>query len=735
MTKKNWTKGLIAILMGLAVVACSKESGTTAEQEFVDNFNALVMGGKTVDSLQDWSTSSSLPVKISVDMGTTSEYRVYILPSPPVMDGDAAYLGMAKLKSGESKTITIPRSVGDCLLYAACYDSDNHVVCQPFPTKSSGTEVVFSGMSPDTLTYDNTLTGENWSLPVVQFPDLSTYLNGFFFDLTALDGELSGDDLLRLGITSEYTGNVPALGTTKNIVLYVDNRWTLTSNQDLSYGNVLVVGRHGEIVIPEGMAFNAETGNGEKGLICVLPGGKITGEGILNIATGSDTYLYNWGTVTAAQVQLNGASFYNEGVIGDSAAVTTKVIFTADSISCGQLVNRGDIWLKHMSGDGFSLHNAGKVEVTDELTLSNSSRLADGSYTHFNSLVLNGSSDGTRTLYMGNAATLDVDDISIDNFGIWGPSGKNFTNNAILKVNNCSLCNTTEGQAGTYLLDHVELILPSTFDATYDKYDITANCRLLHYFFNAYEGRLVNTANYSWILIDDKDALAWSGGSTCACDDTSRQTCTYSTSPSFKTPWYSKDSYDDPLANCVYYAFETPVNSSKDYDYNDVILRVSVPVDQGDGTYVSNVQLMCVGNTVKTTVLYNGQPFGDEVHAVIGVPETKTANTSSITRYFYKIGELTFTDAYTHIDHLNFTLNVEDSNGKITTLETGTTPLYLIINGANNSSWFWPAEGVNIGVAYPKFSNWASDRHSHLYWYDSTNAVSNKVISWTVSND
>jgi len=566
-------------------------------------------------------------------------------------------------------------------------------------------------------------------------PDLSKYVDGSFLDIEMLEGEPTGNNMLRLAIVRDYTGYLPSLGIRDSLVLYVTDKWTLTFNQKVTNGNVVIVGQGGEIVIPEGMSLTANAGKGDNGLICVLPGGKISGEGTLDISTGSDNYFYNAGTITAAQVQLAGADLYNVGVIGTSSETNTTVTLTADSIGCGQFINRGTAYLKKLAGNQRSLQNAGTMEVTDELSITDVCRLADGSYTHCNSLVLNGDSDGTKVLYMGNAATLDVDDISIDNFGIWGPSGNNFTNNAILKVDNCSLCNTTEGQAGTYLLDHVELILPSTFDAVYNKDYITANTRLFHFWMNAYEGRLANTANYSWTMIDGKAAQAWSGGSTCACDDISRQTCTYSSSPSFNTKVYSKESYQVPLTNCVYYAFETPVNSSKDYDYNDVILRVSVPVDQGDGTYVSNVQLMCVGNTVKTTVLYNGQPFGDEIHSVIGVPNTKTANTSSITRVFAKIGELTFTDANTRIDKLDFSLNVEDSDGNVTTLETGKIPLYLIVNGAANRSWFWPAEGVNIGVAYPKFSYWASDMKSSLNWYDSSNAVLSKIITWTASDD
>ena len=99
---------MAAVAICLTAASCSEESNDI-EQELRDNFKALVMGGREVDSLQDWSTASGLDVKIAVDYGNTSVYKVYVLPSPALYDSEAAYLGMAQIRSGESKTITISR--------------------------------------------------------------------------------------------------------------------------------------------------------------------------------------------------------------------------------------------------------------------------------------------------------------------------------------------------------------------------------------------------------------------------------------------------------------------------------------------------------------------------------------------------------------------------------------------------------------------------------------------------
>ena len=737
MNRKSWIKCLAAVAICLTAVSCSKESEADSEKDFVENFKALVMGGKEVDALQDWSTSSGLSVKISVDFGNSSQYRVYILPTPALYDSEATYLGMVQLNSGESKTIKISRPAHQSLFYAACYDSDGHAMCKAFPARASGSEVVFSGRIPDwraTAGDDD----DRWSIPTLQQPDLTDYTTGPFVEASTLEAEPEGNDRLRLSISNDYTGYLPSLGIRGNMAVYVTGTWTLTFNQRVANGNVVVVGNGGKIIIPEGLTLSASSVNGgTTGQIYVQPGGVITGDGTVEYSTGSGTYSFNSGTISTKEIRLKGCSLYNTYILGSENTTSTAVTCSLnDAGEKGLLINRGYAWLSEISGDGLSLQNGAFMSVNSEIVLGSSSRLADDSYTYTPSLVLKGSSKGGHVVYMGNAAILEAEDISIDNFGVWGPIGNRFTANAVLKVGNCSGCSTTEGVADTYLLDHVELVLPTSFPVSYDIDHLTDNNRLLYGWLNACESRLINDNNYRWAQVGNKEALVWNESiSANGCGDDSRQTCIYGTSPSLSTSYLRKTSSYVPTGNAVYYAFETPDGTMRDYDYNDVVLRVTVPVDQGNGTYVSNVQLMCVGNTIKTNVLYNGETFGNEVHSVMGVADTKTVNVSTITRVFAKLGEITFNDSEARIDQLRFSLRIADSEGKVSTLETGETPLYIIVNGSTDRRWFWPTEGVNIGVAYPQFSNWASDMQTNLNWYDASNAVSTKVVSWTSDDE
>lgn len=384
MMKISRIKVLAAVAICLTAASCSEESNDI-EQELRDNFKALVMGGREVDSLQDWSTASGLDVKIAVDYGNTSVYKVYILPSPALYDSEAAYLGMAQVRSGESKTITISRPANNALLYAACYDSDGHAVCKPFAAKASGTEVVFSGRIPQSAVSSNSSsTGDRWSIPKLEFPDVSDYTTGPFVDVSTLMGEPEGNDRLRLSVSNDYTGYLPSLGIRGNMSVYVTGTWTLSFNQRVSNGNAIVVGSGGRIIIPKGMKLSASPlGNGGTGYIYVQPGGEITGEGAVEYATGSGTYCYNAGIISASEIRINGCSFYNSGILGRVTSTSSSVICLAnDEGSEGEFINQGGAWLSELKGDNLSLQNATYLNVSNQMTLSASSSLADGSYTY-----------------------------------------------------------------------------------------------------------------------------------------------------------------------------------------------------------------------------------------------------------------------------------------------------------------------------------------------------------------
>lgn len=759
MRTKNWIKCVVAASLCLTVISCRRDFGSKEEQVFVDNFKALVMGGKEIDARQDWNTVSNTSVRISVDYGNDGDYTVYISQTPLIFDTKAVYIGMVHLQSGVKKTINIARPANTALLYAACYDASGHAVGKFFPVTDGINELTFTGKSPTrTLSYSSTV-GHDWSVPDLSLPDLTRYTTGTLVDPADDSVDLNDEDEVHFHISSDFTGFLPSLGTFAKKSAYVTATWTLAFNQQVLRDNVLIVGEGGNIVIPKNFRLTSKPMAEESsGMIYVLPGGQISGDGTVEFATESGIYSYNAGVITAKNVSLYGGTLYNSGTLGStSSAVTTVNYAINDKGTPSMLVNNGIANLAALTGDEIAIQNGGYMRLAKDLLLNGASRMDDGSYTECSTLTLSGDSSGDKVLHMGNSAYMNcTGSISIDNYGVHGPSGDGFIANAILKVNNCTNCVTTDGVAGTYLLDHVELVLPSSFPTILNKgainewdgdkrgigigrleesYSGYNSLRMLYYWLNGYEGRLLNADSYQWTLGDSNYCLVWNSAASTGID-AARQTCTYSTSPSYDYSTFMKtETGSEPESGCIYYFFETLESATKDFDYNDVGLRISTPQDNGDGTFTANVQVMCVGNKTKTTVLYNGEPFGEEVHAAIGTAVKSPVNTSNISRIFSKLGEITFSGSdFLRTDRLNFSLSLEDADGNVTVeqqpTQLGDAPLYFVVNGNKVGKWFWPREGLNIGIAYPQFSLWASDVRTAIDWYDSSNSSNSKIITY-----
>ena len=677
---------VVALVISLLATSCSKEN-SYSQKEMTENFKALVMGGKDIDPSQTWSTATSTPVTISVDLEAGQQYTVYTFLAHPATGSSNTYTSMTVLASGESKTIRVAKPNDVDQLYAACYDAQGHVTCMPVIDN----EVSFSGNLSTAASYATHTTGNNWSVPVQSLPDLSRYTTGTLIDAAAIDTlDIPENDEMHFAISSAYNGFIPMLGTYTNKSVYVTSTWTLTYNQRVANGNTIVVGNGGKIIVPKDyMLSSSPLGEGSTGRIYVLPGGEISGEGALQLSNEIIGYHYNSGTITINEISLDGGTLYNAGTIGNSSSPATKLVGEASSSgTAGQLINNSSAYFSSTSGSALSIHNGGTISVSGNMLISSSARIDDGARIQCGTLTLRGG-DAGATLYMGNAAYLACNgSISIDRYGVWGPSGNNYSKNAIFRVGGCMQSNVTSGNAATFMLDHVQLLMPV----------------------NASGMNLLNN---------------WFNGGVQSDIEVSRKTCIQQL----------EGTLSSPKANCTFYAFEAPDdNSIRDYDYNDLVLRISTPYDNGDGTYTVSVSVAAIGSTQEIQVLYNGAELGKEVHEAMGIATNATINASNYSRSPDVLGQITLNDANTSLDKLGFTLRKKNSNGITQTLSQSTNtedaPLYLIINGDTQGKWMWPKESLNIGLTYLLFSTWANNIQSATDWYHSENASSSRVVSW-----
>ena len=167
-----------------------------------------------------------------------------------------------------------------------------------------------------------------------------------------------------------------------------------------------------------------------------------------------------------------------------------------------------------------------------------------------------------------------------------------------------------------------------------------------------------------------------------------------------------------------YYAFED-LGAIGDFDFNDVVLRLSAPESNQ-----STVQVMAAGGTLPVQVTYGGTNLGGEVHGEFDVQTGVMINTGQGPNLDpIELGVVNIA-ANADMANLPFGIVVSGAGSIKVTNEvdhTGEAPLMIVVSGYPSGDdagkWFWPREYMNISKAYTKFGAWGADVQSNTDWY------------------
>lgn len=179
------------------------------------------------------------------------------------------------------------------------------------------------------------------------------------------------------------------------------------------------------------------------------------------------------------------------------------------------------------------------------------------------------------------------------------------------------------------------------------------------------------------------------------------------------------------------YAFEDMTKEVGDYDFNDVVLQVSSPIDGA-----IKIKLLAAGATKNLRVGFNNKLTSDdnllfdgrEVHDVLGSSAGKITNTVSMNGTIYEM-TMSVDAAFSVRIHGDFYI-LDDTNAKIHIpefTEGGFTPGFVPYAIRVPKDWAYPRERVSIVDAYPDFVYWAQDATALNHWYD--NPVMENVFS------
>ena len=795
MKKVYLMKGMAAMALGLVVASCNKFDAfnpyaeqEAKQQEFTENFQTSVMNGQTIDQNQTWATTT--PVQVSVTPRTTGTLKIYT--ANPI-GNVVASLYTADVTAGTKTTFTVAKPADVSELYAVVINTkgliadqlafdatessvaidlnittsnSNRAARRTAPTKPSVPELDETNPIQEPSEPENVPTKSTSGVNVISESSSNEfYLGGdrtYYIESNVTLSKVTGiGDRCKVYMASKSKIEFTSTPYLKTGTLIYNDGGEIVANEGLNFDNAGVLWNKGTIDLKTkdiyygndgGIIYNVGTITNVKNFTVGQGGmlwneGSITASGTLS-GYNSNSKIYNAAncTITAGGLLLNNTSQYmwNDGTLKINGAVS----FT----NCvAKLVNNGRLEAESFDGSaGGCFHNmTDKVVVISgatNMTNSNAIWVNDGTYTTetfkvqggsnpvFNNCRLTvtdkftmGSNDGSRFILNAYASVICDDfDWNGDNYFLMG-------GNSLLLVNNTLLFNNNNTDKGFFQYGDDYSVISAKAITTDDTTNDWAAW---------YEGKIYVDADshFDQYIINDGQRSIYIGEGVVFTNKqfTAPVPDAWKTETTCRPAYNPGEQREDEIA-WYYYAFED-LGTTDDFDFNDVIIRVSAPVDN-----VSTVQLVAAGGTLATTVLYNEQVFNaTEVHELFGTTPSNSGmvNTGNgPEKKFVTLGTVTLTANDDPAD-LPFGISAQGTNGQLTKVthsveNIGKAPLVIVVagypSGDNAGRWFWPTERTMISAAYTDFGAWGANASSYQNWY--TNYDSDKVYQWDDSKE
>ena len=770
MKKMYLMKGMAVLAMGLVAASCNKmdfdqdayQKAKEAEsrQKFINN----VMGGQDIDPNQTWSTTKS----VSITVTPQKDGILKIYAANPI-GNIVAPLYTTTAVAGKETTFTVTRPADVEMLYATVLNEDGLIADLLAFNATEASAIV--DMTDDTTT--RSISRRAASAPTAPGYDQT---NPIPVPAAPTDLPTSANANIKIenNTTTEWGYDGKTVFIAENVTLTITQQWGRAGSKVYMSKGSKIVNTSGTLYMSGSYIYN-DGGTIEGGLLLdnnsviwnkgtidtkdaninyqndnslIYNSGMITAN---NFTVGQNGRLWNEGTVTAtgtlkgynsnakiynaagcnmnaAVFELDNSSqyFWNEGTLTVSGA------FKTTNSAAATTVNNGTIYAGSFDGSaGAHFFNANDaiVVISGETAITNSNTVwvNDGTYTSgtfkvtaggnqvFNNCRLTvtgkfsmGNYDGSRFVLNGHASVIcDEFDWNGDNY-FWLGGGSLLKVTKTLKSNNINSDKGFFNTTSEYAVISAKAITTDNPNGQWRAW---------------YEGKIYVDTDEHFALIKIND-----GQSNMKLADGALLTGKQGTAPveweeSTCRPEYKGKKKDPDPVMYYYYAFED-LGAIGDFDFNDVVLRVSAP-NNGELT----VQLCAAGGTLESQVIYNEQPLGTEVHKAFGVElgggNSDMVNTGYTKHDFVTLGTVTV-DNSADMKNLPFGIVVKGNDGKSVKVTNevdhkGTAPLMIMVSGYpegdNAGKWFWAKERVNISVAYPQFGAWGADVQTNQNWY------------------
>lgn len=744
-----YKNGLIG-LTALAVFSSCMSTGVYSEDaenraflsQYANNFSNNLLNGGTPDPTQTWNTATEISISATAPVaGTLKIYQedpVGNLPAP---------LYTATVSEGESVSFKVARPQNVTTLFAAIVNDNNDILANmPFDASGATAAVGFgnsstaSSAASSAAERSTSRAARSASSAVRKAASSHTFASA-----PASSDYATSSPVAESAEISAASGTYCAGSTTKSINLWDSgSKLYITGNcapSSLYMGgnSILYVTSGATLTLPSGDFSYAQ--NGSK--IYVAAGGTLICNGKLQM---SGTRLYNAGTVTTkGNLEATGS-----GLIYNQGTMTTADISVQNNTA--EIVNDGTLTATslHVSGSGHVQNNGtATINGATDINSNNGTWVNNGTYTTNSYNYTAGSAQvinncrltvtGQTYMELGETAVNGfINDagasVVTNTFLFLSPNHLYMGAGSLFKVVDTAYMGLTKSgygiygpTSGTYAVFQADKIVRATNIDDNQGFVVSYFNRLYvatnSHFANGYsdvskEDQAAGiTGNQPYYVLANGAAMAKS--STTAPVDIAASTC---------SPGYTQGGGEAEPTMYYYYAFED-LGTSDDFDFNDVVLRVSAP----NKSKVSTVELCALGGVLAVRAIVNGTQLGEELHTEFGLTAnsgmSSAGNTyGTVPTAFKQIGTVSNVTDPTNID---LCLRVTDTNGTVRTIvapTAGNIPFMIRVTGDAQGKWRWSSERVNISEAYPNFGEWGVNYATSTDWYKTYET--SKVSNW-----
>lgn len=556
--KQNIAKVFIFSLLASSIsfISCVDNEKNLFDADQLKQIYEETFPVKNIDPNGDWTMSHKVTAHVSVNGDLGTDYKIQIFDADPLNSESTAKI-LAEGTANQSTTLNVVMDCATALnkVFVARIDNHGHYMVQPV-TIENGEVTAQLGHEKDVPTRSMSRAVTTTGIPTMEAPYTADFISSkkaiatevqAGWDLGAGSGwveyaklpvfkekerwfKIQSDTFNKGFTTTGTSGGAQAV----KVIVPQGSTWIIESSYQFSDITEIIVENGGKVEI----AKNASLVLINKSYLTVMPGGSIIGEGTIQITNGSSGFKnYNAGTINCSVLDFNGGVgvFYNYGLL--------QLERYEASTNGMELVNHGTMEAESINGN-------------NNTNIKNGCYLKTGKF-QFGTLVMGNTSEAIceELGYNGND-----NDIVMEAQSMLTCTGK------------ASLYRTVTGPTvGTALLKVNEIANTDGLAQSASKVTNNIICEITD---QTYKGE----AHYDW------SPFAWlvnkglQQGATY-CNPGKADFMLPADGECIKEGYGSDETPDDvEIRNAVYsYAFEDNYPKAGDYDFNDIVLNVTLP--------------------------------------------------------------------------------------------------------------------------------------------------------------